>query len=430
MKFSIKNIFLTMSGLATLGIIAYSFYISASVYSNVIIGRDEVNFIINSTLEILAAKNWHEWIYRLFQTHGQHVLAGMELGNLLSYYTVGSVNFQFINILGLLYLVIPCFLILYKSKPDIEKFIMLAAVVFPLALSPAHNTCAINAACTGNHYLGLGLSITALYFFTESGSIAKLALANLLMALAVFSSPASLPLTLLSFPIVWKTTRDRLSSIVLQLIFTSLILFIYYCTTHPIENVPFSFESWSQVFKTLLLILLTFFKITGSIFFWPDSLAGNIVCIVIGLLITTLGIITLDRKKTQAFYAYGFVMMLGMIALISLGRFYEFGSTRYVFYACFCLIFLLLNAFHEKPATYLKYRWVIVAFFLAYYPAQVILNKGYIARIKWQITVCENQWDQSHIACGVMIKHEEATQVLLNAQAKGLLPQRLTQTEQ
>jgi len=430
-----KKILLTMMGFLTVLIISYAFYLSLTLYSYFIIGRDEANFLLRSSMAIFSAETFTDSIKQLFQIHGQHVLVGMQLANLLSFLTFGSLDFQFINFIGLLYLVIPTLLICTHLKlqnhpaQSTTAFIIAAAITFPLALSPAHISCAINTACTGNHYLGMGLAIIALYFFIPFSSqkitLSKVVIAEFFVLLAIFSSPAALAIVPLFFGIILFFNEKKLSILLLHILSSLVILSIYFSVA---ESADFSFlhdPSFRDILKIIFLFCLFFFNLLGSVFFWPEHISAAITSVTLGFAITTIGLWAikshahqLKQRPDLLFFASGFLLLLGMIGLIALGRMSSLGSTRYVFYGAFALIFLLLFLI---ASGHVKRSIPIALFCLAYYPAQLLLNQPYIDRIRGEIIACNENWYAKGHACGVMMKHAEATALLLEAERQGIL---------
>lgn len=423
-----KNLWITLVIAAlALTIISCSFYIALSLYSNTIIGRDEANFVFRSTMAILSADNFSAWISALTQTHDQHVLIGMQLGNLSSYYSIGYIDFRFINVIGLVYLLIPVGLLLKSRLTAWTDTIWLAAILLPLALSPAHVSCAINAACTGNHYLGLCLAIASLYLFCASKHPLSFIAAELLLILAVFSSPAALPLVILAFPVIWLKKTSSKHQLLIHTLFSVLLIFGYYTATHSIDepSAPISV-------KELLLIAAAFLNISGNIFLEPESMAAGLVTVVIGLAVVSTGSYLLwqvfqQYRKTcelpflLLLYSSGLLLMLAMILLISIGRHHDWGSSRYIFYAAFAWIFVILLFAELHPLRFAQARPWLAGVCLAYYPLQYWLVTPYLDGLRDQITVCEKRWEEDGKACGVMIPHDEATQLLQEAYQRGLV---------
>lgn len=431
-----RKIIMAAMGVFTLLIIGYAFYLSLTLYSYFIIGRDEANFLLRSSMAIFSAESFSDSLKQVFQIHGQHVLVGMQLANLLSFLIFGSLNFQFINFIGLIYLVVPALLICRKlttpNSPSrsTSTFIIAAAITLPLALSPAHISCAINTACTGNHYLGLGLAIIALYFFIPSESksltLSKLSMAEFFTLLAIFSSPAALALIPLLYGITFLfIEKNKFRALLAHTLSSMAILSIYFSVA---ESADFSFLSnlsFFDVVKVVELFFIFFFNLLGSVFFWPENTIAAIASVTLGLAITTIGLWSIKlqwqsirQRPDLQFFASGFLLLLCMIGLIALGRLGTLGSTRYVFYGAFALIFLLLFLIGSGQ---LRYGILIGLLCLLYYPAQLLLNQPYIERIKGEIMACNERWYTQGHACGVMMKHSEATDLLLEAERAGIL---------
>lgn len=432
-----KKILFFMAGFSVVLVVGYSFYLSLTLYSYFIIGRDEANFLLRSSMAIFSAESFGESVKQLFQIHGQHVLVGMQLANLLSFIALGTLDFQFINFLGLLYLTIPALLMCTRLKsPDnashfFKIFITGAAITFPLALSPAHISCAINTACTGNHYLGLGLAIIALYLFIPPASqvlsLPRAALSEFFVLLAIFSSPAALAIIPLLFAIIYFLSAKKISLLVLHGLASSLILSIYFYVAEPADFSSLGNLTFQESLKMVLMFGLFFFNALGSVFFWPAQPLAVITSVILGVAITTVGLWQIrshwrqfSQRTDLLFFASGFLLLLGMIGLIGLGRLGSFGSTRYVFYGCFALVFLCL--FLMARGNWPSGKGMLLAVVcLLYYPAQLMLNQPYLERIRGEIAACNERWRTQGEACGVMIKHSEATELLLEAERLGIL---------
>ena len=422
-----------------LGIIVYSLFLSATLYSYFVIGRDEANFLLRSSMDIFSANSLPEKIDLLFQTHGQHILLGMQLANLLSVATTGFIDFQFINIIGILYLVLPALLICWCFARQASKtysFVFSAgiacAVIFAIILSPGHLSCAINTACTGNHYLGLGAAIAALYFFIPvtpgQVSIKRILAAEFFAAMGVFSSPAALALIPLFFVVSFFTGQQKRTGLYIHMAFSLVYLTAYFLIADNEDFANNAPHITLEQFLTLLVLYPVFFlNLLGSVFFWPQSTPGVIASCGLGMLVFVSGLVLLKRhfgmlqqRMDLLFYAAGFILLLGMITLITIGRAQSIGSPRYIIYACFVLVFVCLFFLATRPAS----TWIpvlLASCCLAYYPIQLGLNRDYTDRIRRDIAACNQRWLAEGKACGVMIKHDEATALLLEAERRGIL---------
>lgn len=421
--------------LMVLLILASSIYIALTIYSNTIIGRDEANFVLRSTMAILDANNFSAWMSALTQTHGQHVLIGMQLGNLLSYYTLGYIDFRLINLLGVVYLLVPVCLLLTARFSLWKDRIWVAAILLPLALSPGHSSCAINAACTGNHYLGLCFALASLYVFCNSKRLISFIAAEGLLMLAVLSSPAALPLVLLVFPVIWlkQHQHQHLHRFVLHTFFSAGLMLAYYSATHAIDE-PTALLSSNNLAMELLLVVLAFLNITGNLFVEPQSMAAGLLTVAIGLCVVIAASILLwqtaqhyQQAKAMPLpfplllYSSGLVLMLAMILLISIGRHQGWGNSRYIFYSAFTWMMLILLFAELHPERFTRWRPWLAAICLAYYPVQYGLATPYLDGLREQIVMCEERWQRENKACGVMIPHNEATQLLQQAYQRGIV---------
>jgi len=433
-----QKIILAFMAISTLGIMIYAFYLSLTLYSYFIIGRDEANFLLRSSLDFSGAETILDSLQQLFQVHGQHVLVGMQLANQFSFLLFGSLDFQFINFMGLIYLVIPALLICAHLKSSDHPchpaiaFIIAMAVTFPLVLSPAHISCAINTACTGNHYLGLGLAIIALYLFVplsaQNLALPRALTAELFVMIAIFSSPAALAIVPLFYGLILFFHHKKLFLLALHTLATFFTLSLYF---YVAESADFSYaENLTPLaaLKTIVMFGVLFFNTLGSVFFWPEQPLTVVISIGIGIAILTIALWQiktswplLKERRDLLFFASGFLLMLGMIGLIALGRLGTFGSTRYTFYGCFALVFLLLFWIARHPHTLKPAPIAIALLCLSYYPAQWVLNQPYIERIRGEIIACNARWYSEGRACGVMMKHSDATALLLEAEKQGIL---------
>jgi hypothetical protein len=361
----------------------------------------------------------------------------MEISNLITVWSTGYLDFQMINLLGIGYLVAASLCICARLGRNLEGFILTAAIVFPLALNPGHNTCAINAACTGNHYLGLSLAIMAIFFFSFPDNIWRFLAGELLMILGIYSSPAALPVVILALWLL-RTVHNQHSNLfsLLHITFSFMALAIYFWVTHPAPGGSPLEGIYANPVNSMLSISMFLLNFFGSILIWPSSLFTAIVSLITGTLILFLSLKALAKVQrypitpTQAFTTACLALMLIIGAMITWGRFYSLGSPRYVVYASFTLMFLILFYRELDLTVRVKSRRYLAGFvLLAFYGAQFALNHPHLERIEREIAGCERRWIEKHSACGVMISNNEATDLLLRAQKTGLLPQDLVEKD-
>jgi len=424
----------------TVGIVIYTMYAAFHYSSNAILGRDEANFIILSSEKILAATNINEFLRSMFPSHGQHLLLGMQLVNLFTYFTFGILDRRIMNVIGVIILCIAALLLPKVRHKKISETILIYATLFPLILSPAHNACIVNASCTGNHYLGVAFSVFSLYFFTKIPENKYSFIgAEFFMLLAIFSLPAALALVPISFFILFTSSNKNKYYFIFTHVFLILftLLFQYYLT-YPdtifsfLENTePLSFV---EIIKDTILFCATLLVILGSLFYWLNDAGYGSILAGVGIIILALLIFVALKtykskdKNSYSFHFYSAILFLFMILIICFGRYYSLGSSRYAVYTAFlCATLLLvffdfLNPVEDASHTAKRIKLLICSstISLIYYFVALHYHRPYLVELGERDEFCRHAWLSEGLACGVMIPHEEATRIIKAAIDQGI----------
>lgn len=425
---------------SSIGIVLYTMYVAFHYSSSVVLSRDEANFIILSSQKILATGSFSEFVRAFFPSHGQHTLLGMQLVNMATYFSVGALDRKVMNLIGVVILSIAALLLLAGRSRNRTEIILLCATLFPWILSPTHNVCSVNASCTGNHYFGIAASVATLYFFTRATEKKIFFVcAELFMLLAVFSLPASLAIVPISFLVLAQTgTKNKRYVMGAHLAFIVLMLVLHSYLTYP--NTIFAFTqntgqtSLPDFFTGIVMFVITFFIIAGSMFYWLADMNYRWVLIVVGMVVS-LCIVTviLKTRRTKhhnahSFAFYGLLLFLVMILIICFGRFYSLGSSRYSVYTAFLYAMLFMVWFNGINATddmalaarRTKILFCSSALSLIYFFTALHYHQPYLFDIEQRDIACKKLWVTDGYVCGVMIKHEEATRIIRSAIDQGI----------
>lgn len=425
--------------ITTVGIVVYTVYAAFHYTSNVVLSRDEANFIILSSQKILAASSTRELIEAFFPSHGQHTLLGMQLVNMFTYFTFDALDRRIMNALGVVILCAAALLLpgLRKSKTEM---LLLCATLMPLIVSPAHNVCIVNASCTGNHYFGIAMSVVSLYFFTKIAQKRSfLILAEIFMLLAIFSLPAALALIPVSFLVLLTNEANhkfKLAAIHMVLIVLTLAFHSY--LTYP--NTIFSFAQsaeqvpWAGTIKNAEMFVATFLVTIGSLFYWLADMGYGGVLMLIGLFVAIAVAVAIFKARRSVYGDdrslpfYGVLLFLIMILIISFGRYFSLGASRYSVYAAFLCAMLLMLLFNRldqsddvmQSSRRLKILFCSSALSLIYFFTALHYHQPYLLSVEQRDRLCRNLWYSEGYACGVMISHQEATQLIKNAIDQGI----------
>src|SRR5690606_6360517 len=173
-------------------------------------------------------------IKALFPNHGQHIMLGNQLVNMLTYLIVGVLDLRFMNVLGVIALCMAAFLFLSQSGSNVWQKILIFATIFPLVLSPVHNVCIVNVACSANHYLGISFSIMAIYFFNRIAEGWRFFIAaEILLLLANFSLAAALALIPVSFLMLCYATKNRVRYLIIHTMLVTILFAFHSYLTYP-----------------------------------------------------------------------------------------------------------------------------------------------------------------------------------------------------
>jgi hypothetical protein len=431
-----KKALLVFFGIGALAAIFYGFYYPYVIYSPVILSKDEADYALKSIWEIINTQTVSGFIKEVFQVHGALVVFGMESIHVATYWLLGHLDLQIYNLVCALFLFFSGLLILFRLHPDIEKWILLSAIFFPFVFSPSHNNCAINTSCTGLHYFGLSLSIFSLYFFTRRG-LGYFLLAEFFMLYAIFTLPSSVVLMMLAIIPLYLDCKDKKQSVfksypVIFHLFISIAAFSVFLLLTGQESSAIRYPSDPLLWlKWIWVITITYLNLLGSFLYWPSDAISAIPVIVTGSLVLGLGLYMVNRQRKNIsdrenlFLVLGILLVLAMAAIISVGRIYTFGSPRYAVYACFCLIFIAATFFYNyRPTTTgstFRNYYLIALLSILYFVTELYIQWPYVERMSQEIQRCEQGWKINGKACGVMIKHAEATKLLKDAQKKGLI---------
>jgi len=425
---------------STIGIVLYTLYAAFHYSSNAILGRDEANFIILSSQKILTASSFGDLIRGFFPSHGQHTLLGMQLVNLFTYFSFGALDRRIMNVIGVVILCSAALLLPGGRRKNGIETILIYATLFPFIFSPAHNACIVNASCTGNHYFGIAASVVSLYFFTKAAEKKRYWIcAELFMALAIFSLPAALALVPVSLLVLAKSSKENRGVVLAaHVAFIILILAFHSYLTYP--NTIFSFMQGTgkttlvSVLSDIALFVVTSFIILGSMFYWLGDMGYTWILAMVGVGVAILIAVSLVKTyrasagKSFSFAFYGVLLFLTMILIISFGRYYSFGSSRYSVYTAFLCAMLFMVFFNRinqsedvvQSSRRIKILLCTSTVSLLYFFIALHYHQQYLFDLEQKDETCRHLWVTEGYVCGVMISHEEATQIIKTAIDQGI----------
>jgi hypothetical protein len=186
--------------------------------------------------------------------------------------------------------------------------------------------------------------------------------------------------------------------------------------------------------KDAALFGATFFIILGSLFYWLNDASYGLILVGIGTIILALLVFAVIKtcksrtKNSSSFHFYGVILFLSMILIICVGRYYSLGSSRYAVYAAFLYATLLLVFFNflnqsdnvSHTARRIKILICSSTISLIYYFFALHYHRPYLIEMGERADFCRHAWYTEGTACGVMIKHEEATRIIKTAIEQGI----------
>jgi len=207
----------------------------------------------------------------------------------------------------------------------------------------------------------------------------------------------------------------------------ALILVFHSYLTYP--NTIFSFTQdtgatslWPAL-QDLLMFVVTFFIIVGSMFYWLGDIGHTWILVLVGVIVS-FGIVVAILKASKSvdanaysFQFYGLLLFLAMILIISFGRYYSFGSSRYSVYAAF-LWSPSSSALHASRRMKLLVCSATIS--LVYFFSALHYHRPYLLELEQKDETCRNLWRTEASVCGVMISHQEATQIVQSAIDQGI----------
>ena len=394
------------------------------------LSRDEANFVVLSTEHMLFGHDIHERLSGLVPVHGEHLLFGMQLVNLAVVILTGYLDRGVMNVIGVLILWFAAYKISARfSSRHIERLLLLATIT-PLALSPAHNSCIVNASCTGNHYLGIAFSIFALDFFTrEKLSNKEFIRGNLLLLLAVSSLAATIMLLPFSIWLVWRHPNRSREQLITQAIIVVVLVILYIGWLEPMALTSTA-GSTIDPLTYIAMYAATLMVILGSLFYWLADADHHIVVAAIGVMV--FGVFVWIAWRMRNYHASGTafagaLLFGGMILAICAGRYFSFGASRYAVYTAWFVIFLWLQNYvmcFPNPAGFCNSRQRFLeasaCIAIIYYGMALWFHQPYLTALGEKNQLCRELWRTQGYACGVMIHHQEATDIINHAIALGI----------
>jgi hypothetical protein len=420
----------------TAAIILYTMVAAFHYSSNAMLGRDEANFILLSSQKMLRATTPHDFLSALFPNHGQHMLFGMQLVNLLTFFTFGSLDRRIMNVIGVIILCAAALVVPGKRRRSAAEMILLYATLFPLVLSPAHNACIVNASCTGNHYFGIAFSVFSLYFFSRCHErLFFLVCAEITLFLATFSLSTAIAMIPVSYLVLWRNpSPQRQHVLAFHTVFIVLLMALQLYLTYPDTIFSFAQEvdaaTIADALKRLALSGATVLIILASLFYWLNDIGYTWALTLLGLGVLVMLMIfffQLRGKDKSLFHYDGVILFCLMCVLIGFGRYYSLGSSRYAAYTGFLFAFLFCGWFyhaHREDSAGLprRLRWLTVSATtsLLYYFLALHYHQPYLLALEQKNELCKKLWINEGYVCGVMITHEEATRIVRSAIDQGV----------
>lgn len=186
--------------------------------------------------------------------------------------------------------------------------------------------------------------------------------------------------------------------------------------------------------KGILMFVLTFFIIVGSLFYWLHDMGYAWILMAVGFAITAVIVVTIYKARrpfdggVRTLPFYGVLLFLAMILIISFGRYFSLGSSRYSVYTaflCAMLLLLLFNRLNQSDDSVQRWRRIKIllcssSLSLLYFFTALHYHQPYLFAVEQRDELCRKLWYAEGYACGVMLTHEEATHIIKNAISQGI----------
>ncbi|MCB1615640.1 MAG: hypothetical protein KDI30_06475 [Pseudomonadales bacterium] len=434
---SVKNLLLPRLFLSiTCLVVFFTLYQSYNFSTNALLGSDEARYIIRSTTRFFQAGSYADYRDVLFSHHANHLLLGMQLMSIGSYYLTGAINIKLINLFCTFLIVVSGMTILFWKKYFWQQRVFLAAIVMPVLLTPSHNTCMLSAACTANHYFGLALGVISLYLFANTNrGFRFFVFAELLMILSTYSFASGIALCLFAgCLLLFCQSADRYFYCLAHVVISFLLVFSYFFLVSPLESAPVEVSSLAGLLSIFLQILFWFVGACGYAFFWLANDYGVIVFLLGLMLFLSTCIYSgkniYDILRNHLFLFVAMLYCLSTIGVIATGRYFSFQPTaRYSLYAVFFLAFFLALLVDRKylaaenrsslPSPLWCFPGLVFVYYLigfsVHYPDAVDLHQRGV--------ICESRWrkgehpNQKGASCAQFMKVDEM-QVILDEAAE------------
>lgn len=417
-------------------VVLFTLYQSYAFSTNALLGSDEARYILRSTTAFFRAESYAQYRDALFSHHANHLLLGMQLLSIGSYYLTGAINIKVINLFCTLLLVLSGLTVISARHYRWQDKVLLLSIVLPVVLTPSHNTCMLSAACTANHYFGLAMGVLSLFFFSLAGKFRYFVLAEILMVISMFSFASGMALFLLAvLPIFLNAGENRRFLLISHLVISVLVLCGYYFLVAPFDVPPAENVSLSGYLGILLMILLWFVGVSGYGFFWLVGLAPVVILLAgIALLLAFLFFLCRNWKTIlaqQGFLVSVVLYALSTIFIIATGRYFSFQPTaRYSVYAAFFLAFFLAmlvddRLFRAKDRAG-RLIWVVPFAALLNYVVALQIHYPEAVDLHQRGQICQQRWlkgeapNQKGASCAQFMKVDAMQRILDEAAAEGL----------
>ncbi|MDF7816450.1 hypothetical protein P1X15_02550 [Runella sp. MFBS21] len=305
---------------------------------------DDYNAILGYLIKVQDI-SWIEQVKEMFVPHNEHIMWGTRLIGLLQYHLIGSVDFQWLILLGnVLFLV--QFILLYRLFPQQKATFWLLGIIL---LNPQYSATSFWAMAVWSNVL-----VIVLATLTISCLVQKKALwwGIVLGILTLFSNGNGMMILPIGFLILWWQGRTRKD--IFYWILASLIGGLSYfmiLRAHPTHDTFFV--------GNLLLFPLNMAAFMGAYAALTTGLAGQMSAIGVGVVILVLTVRTafrLHQKRQTADLTLLSIMLFVILTACSVAIFRsEKGmdiiiGSRYKHYSSLAIALAVLMACREEAS--------------------------------------------------------------------------------
>lgn len=327
---------------------------------------DDIDAFLGFTLAYTDATTLSEKIYNVLVPNNEHRIVIAKLITLGMYYLTGEVNFRWLVLIALLF-ILGTFVLLSRVFRSMQlPWLAFLPVPF-LLLQPEYYLTSLWSIPGLQHSVVICLTLSSLYMLTQSGS-GKFTLAITLQILAALSMSNGL-MGLIAGGIILALNRSwlRLGGwVVGSVIAIWLYFYNFQSAGRTSESLAYSLAHPVQAIGAFFTFTGAMFDLTptvqGSWRYAAPTLAGAILTALVLTLVYRMGLGfwpvadktgTSGRQNRRLFFIGGYVFLFGNVAIIALLRLrygYEvMVVSNYMIYPAVMAALIYLNVLSECP---------------------------------------------------------------------------------